>query len=263
MQTIRSADKTLIAYAASGAGPALVLVSGAFCDSASTAGLAARLSERFTVVRYDRRGRGASGDTAPYAVEREIEDLQAVIEAAGGQACVFGHSSGARLALDAAAAGVGVSQLAAYEPPVRLGPPGPAAATLRSRVEQLLARGDRRGAATLHLVESGTPEPVVQYMKAAPWWPGMEALAHTLPYDEALCGDLSVPTQALEAIAIPTLILAGADSDAGWRAALGMVADTISGAGYRELAGQTHVPADDVLAPVLARFFAEHVPSVD
>jgi pimeloyl-ACP methyl ester carboxylesterase len=256
VQTTRSADGTPIALRRSGEGPALVLVTGAFCDASSPAPLQALLAPRFSVLAYDRRGRGSSGDCPPYAVQREVEDLAAVIDAAGGTASIYGHSSGARLALDAAAAGVPMSRLAVYEPPFNPGNPDPDVASWRARVEALLAAGDRRGAATEHLLGSGTPEHVVEHMRSAPWWPAMEALAHTLPYDEALCGDLTIPVGRLAGVAVPTLVLAGGNSDPDWRAALRTVAGTLRDGRYAELDGQHHVPADDVLAPVLADFFA-------
>ena len=254
MQQVRSSDGTAIAYESSGDGPPLVVVTGAFCDSTSPAALVAELAKAWTVVAYDRRGRGASSDTQPYAVDREIDDLGAVLAAAGERPLVYGHSSGARLALEGAAAGLPMSRLAVYEPPFRLSP-SPGAASLRTRVEQLLQAGDRSAAAALHLRESGTPEHVVQSMQRAPWWPRMEQFAPTLPYDEALCGDLSIPRERLERIDVPTLVLGGANSDPEWSKALRSAADTVPGALFDVLDGQDHVPADDVLAPVLAGFF--------
>jgi pimeloyl-ACP methyl ester carboxylesterase len=257
MRTITSADGTPIAMDDDGSGPPLVLVTGALCDRRSPAGLVPLLAGSSTVHTYDRRGRGSSGDTAPYAVEREVDDLAAVIAAAGGAAHVYGHSSGARLALAAAAAGLPITRLAVYEPPFRLGSGDAEAATLRERVEARLADGDRRGAVTLHLLGSGTPEPAVRQMQSAPWWPAMEALAPTLPYDEALCGDLSLPQAELASIGVPTLVLGGGASEEGWRAALREVASTVSDGRYAEVEGQGHVPAHDVLAPVLAGFFTD------
>jgi pimeloyl-ACP methyl ester carboxylesterase len=255
MHTTRSADGTMIAYESEGSGPALVLVTGAFCDRASSAGIAALLTPYFTVHRYDRRGRGDSGDTLPYSTDREIEDLRSVIDAAGGSAHVYGHSAGARLALDAASAGLSINKLAVYEPPFLADDSLPRATDLRIKVENLLADGNRREAAVLHLVESGTPQQVVDYMQAAPWWPAMEALAHTLPYDEALCGDLTLPIKELSGIELVTLVLGGADSSPSFRAAMGAVAETIPTARHRELDGQGHVAADEVLAPILIEFF--------
>jgi alpha-beta hydrolase superfamily lysophospholipase len=255
MDTARSADGTTIAYDHVGQGPALVLVTGAFCDRTSPAPLAELLAAHLTVYSYDRRGRGASGDTAPYSVDREIDDLRTVLDAAGGAARVYGHSSGARLALDAAAHGLPITRLAVYEPPFLTDDSRPRPVDLQARVEKLLAAGNRREAAALHLVESGTPEHIVSHMQAAPWWPAMEALAHTLPYDEALCGDLTLSTGDLAAIASPTLVLGGADSPAWFRTAMQAVANAIPGARHLQLDGQAHVAADEALTPVLIDFF--------
>src|SRR5665213_4060066 len=138
MERTRSADGTSIAFDREGEGPALVLVVGAFCDRSTSETLARLLASQFTVVRYDRRGRGSSGDTAPYAVEREIEDLQAVVAAAGGPAFVFGHSSGAALALEAVVVGLPVTRLVAYEPPYIVEGTRARPAQLAERVTQLL-----------------------------------------------------------------------------------------------------------------------------
>ena len=254
MQRVRSSDGTEIAYETKGDGPTLILVTGALCDHTSPAALVAALAESWTVVAFDRRGRGASGDTAPFAVEREIEDLHAVISATGEDACVYGHSSGARLALDAASSGLPMRRLAVYEPPLRVAPSANAA-SLRSRVEQLLQAGDRAAAAVLHLRESGTPEAVIESMQRAPWWPRMEALAPTLPYDEALCGDLAIPYDRLEQIEVATLVLGGANSDPEWLKALRATADAIPGARFAVLDGQNHVPTDAAVVPVLTGFF--------
>jgi pimeloyl-ACP methyl ester carboxylesterase len=256
MQRVRSNDGTEIAYESSGDGPALIIVTGAFCDHTSPASLVTALAKRWTVVAYDRRGRGASGDTAPYAVDRELEDLDAVISATGERPFVYGHSSGARLALDGAAAGLPMTRLAVYEPPLRLGP-SPSAANVQSRVERLLENGDRTAAAVLHLRESGTPEHVIEFMQQAPWWPRMEAFAPTLPYDEAICGDLAIPYERLERIDVPTLVLGGANSDPDWLKALRSTADAIPGSRYAVLDGQDHVPADHALEPVLTGFFQD------
>ena len=255
METTLSADGTSIAFDREGAGPSLVVVVGAFCDRSTSVGLAALLAPQFTVLRYDRRGRGASGDTAPYAVEREIEDLDAVVAAAGGSALVFGHSSGAVLALEAAAGGLPVTKMVVYEPPyivegTRARPDG-----LAERVGELLADGRRSEAAELFLLEGPeSPEEVVTRMKGAPVWSRFEALAHTLPYDLALVGDQRVPAGRLAAIDVPTLVLGGADSPKWAGDAVDAVAEAIPVSEHRLLEGQTHNAADEVLAPVLGSF---------
>jgi pimeloyl-ACP methyl ester carboxylesterase len=251
MHTVQSTDGTTIAHQRTGTGPAVVLVTGAFCDHASAAGLVSELSAQFTVITYDRRGRGESGDAATYTTDREVEDLAAVLGVAGGPAHVYGHSSGARLALDAAAAGLPIRRLAVYEPPFRTHP----APTWQARVQHLLDLGDRRGAAVLHLRESGTPEHVLTAVQQAPWWPAMEALAHTLPYDEALCGDLSVPTGSLSRVTAPTLVLGGSASDADLLTALQSVAAAIPTGRFDVLPGHGHVPPDGAVAPLLAAHF--------
>jgi pimeloyl-ACP methyl ester carboxylesterase len=146
MKTTTSKDGTRLAYEQLGSGPALVLVDGAMCGRAfgPMAELAARLAPRFTVYHYDRRGRGDSGDTPPYAVEREVEDLAAIVDAAGGSAYLYGTSSGAVLALRAAAAGVRVPKMVLFEPPFAGEDTPPLPERSRARVDELLAAGDPR-----------------------------------------------------------------------------------------------------------------------
>ncbi|HWF20980.1 MAG TPA: alpha/beta hydrolase [Acidimicrobiales bacterium] len=256
METTRSADGTSIAFDREGEGPALVLVVGAFCDRATSETLATLLAPQFTVFRYDRRGRGSSGDTAPYGVEREIEDLQAVAAAAGGPAFVFGHSSGAALALEAVIAGLPATRLVAYEPPyivegTRIRPAG-----LAERVSQLLGADEPSQAAELFLLEGPeTPAEVVTMMKGAPLWSRFEALAHTLPYDLAILGDQHIPAEQLATLDVPTLVLSGAESPRWARDAVEAVAAAVPNSQHLVLEGQTHNAADDALAPVLTSFF--------
>jgi pimeloyl-ACP methyl ester carboxylesterase len=255
VETARSADGTGIAIDRYGEGPPLVLVLGAFADRSTPSALAAMLAPAFTVFSYDRRGRGSSGDTAPYAVEREIEDLDAVVGVAGGSAFVYGHSSGAVLALEAAARGLPFTKMVVYEPPyivegTRARPSG-----LARRVTGLIASGRRSEAAELFLVEGpGVPSEVLTKMKAAPTWSQFEAIAHTLPYDLAVCADQVVPADRLATIEVPTLALSGGDSPQWARAAVEAVVQAIPGCEHRVLDGQTHGVADDVLAPVLGSF---------
>src|SRR5438105_3950516 len=175
METVQSADGTLIAFDRSGAGPALVLVVGAFSDRSSTTSLATRLRSTFTVYEYDRRGRGDSGEAGPYAVEHKVEDLAAVIAAAGGSACAFGHSSGGALVLEAAASGVPLRRLAVYEPPYTEGPSHEFAA----RLADLAAAGRKSDAVEAFLALMGTPAGVLKQMKAGPYWERMESFAQT------------------------------------------------------------------------------------
>ena len=215
MEKVQSADGTTIAYDRRGEGPALVMVPGAFCDRKSFRSLAACLEPDFTVYLYDRRGRGDSSDAGAYAVEREVEDLEAVVSAAGGAAYVFGHSSGAALALEAAAAGVDIRRLAAYEPPYA-GEGGPTP-ELADDLRRLAASGHRDEAAALFLRTTGAPPQVIDMIKAGPDWPGMLAIAHTLPYDVTLCNGGVAPVDRLAKIPARTLALAGGAS-AGWAA---------------------------------------------
>jgi pimeloyl-ACP methyl ester carboxylesterase len=256
METTRSFDGTSIAFDREGDGPPLIVVVGAFCDRSTSIGLAGLLAPHFTVLRYDRRGRGSSGDTAPYAVGREIEDLEAMMAAAGGSAFVFGHSSGAVLALEAVIGGLPATKLAVYEPPYILEGTRGRPDRLAERVSELLVADRPSDAAELFLLEGPeTPPEVVTMMKRAPLWSRFEESAHTLPNELAVVGDQRVPADRLGGVGISTLVLGGADSPAWAREAVEVVAGSIPGSQYRVLDGQTHNAADDVLAPVLASFF--------
>ena len=191
--TTTSADGTTIAYDRTGSGPPLVLVVGAFCDRKTTKQLSTRLADRFSVFEYDRRGRGDSGDTPPYAVDREVEDLAAVLAAAGGAAPVYGHSSGAVLALDAASWGMAITGLLAYEPPYTT-PDDGTPSDLGVHVAALIASGERAEAVETFLTEAaGVPASFLPTIRNGPDFAGMVAIAHTLPYDLTICGDGRVP----------------------------------------------------------------------
>jgi pimeloyl-ACP methyl ester carboxylesterase len=253
---VRSSDGTVIAFDRFGDGQPLIVVVGAFCDRSTPRTLAGVLGADFSVYTYDRRGRGGSGDTPPYAVEREIDDLDAVIRQVGGSAFVFGHSSGAILALEAAARGLPVTKVAAYEPPYIVDDTRSRPDKLGERVGALIAAGRRSDAVKLFFTEGPEiPPHVIAAMEAGPGWSAMEAIAHTLPYDLAICGDQSVPTDRLAKIRVPTLVLSGGASPDWARNAVDAVAAAIPGARCVSLDGQTHGAADDVLAPVLAQFF--------
>ena len=254
MQTTTSADGTTIAYERHGEGSPLVLLGGAFNDRGTVRDLALGLATDFSVYVYDRRGRGDSGDTPPYAVEREVEDLEAVIHAAGGTAGVFGHSSGAALAVHAAAAGAPVSKLAVYEPPYRTDVP----ATLREHVVAAVAAGDRIEAIRLFLTQAvGIPKPVVPMIQASPDWAGMSAIAHTLPYDLAVLDDGVVPESAAT-IRVPTLALLGGASPEWFATAVAKFVAAVPGARSITIAGEDHAilqrPA--ALVPALIEFFS-------
>lgn len=262
MDTVRSKDGTVIAYDRVGNGPPLVLVAGALTDRRVAMPLATLLSARFAVYSYDRRGRGDSGDTRPYAVEREIEDLAAVIADAGGSALVYGHSSGGALALRAAAAGLAIARLAVYEPPFVVdGTREPLPATHLTDVEALLAAG-RRGEAveTFMLTGPRTSPAVVAQMRQSPWWPAMEAMAGTLVYESAVMGDMMggspAPLGRFRSLRIPVLAMDGGASPDWARNAVAALVETIPGAERITLAGQTHAADPAVLAPVLEAFFS-------
>lgn len=258
-ETVTSADGTPIAFDRTGAGTPVVLIGGAFNDRTTVAALAATLAPDFTVLAYDRRGRGDSGAGAVYSVEREVEDLAAVIDHVGGSAAVFGHSSGAVLGLEAAARGVAMTSLAVYEPPYVVDDSRPKpAADLFDRVRALIADGDRDTAVELFLVEgTATPAEIVKGMRDAPVWGWFTGLAHTLPYDLALCGPGNVlPADRLAKISVPTLVMDGGESDAWMRAGTRAVADTITDARYVTVEGQDHgvLREPDVLRGLLTDF---------
>jgi len=260
--TVRSADGTEIAFDRTGAGPGLVVVGGAMSDRRAVGAIAPLLGERTTVVAYDRRGRGDSGDTPPYAVEREIEDLAALVAAAGDTASVYGHSSGAVLALRAAAAGVPIDRLVLYEPPVVVDasrPPIPN--DYVKHLDELVAAGRRGDAVEYFLVRAvGMPVGAVASMRDGPMWPGLEAVAHTISYDGRVMGELMfgrpLPAGRWSSVTAPTLVLDGGASPEWQRNGARAVADALPDARHVTLAGQDHGPAPDVLAPAILDFVA-------
>ncbi|MCU1556153.1 MAG: alpha/beta hydrolase [Microbacteriaceae bacterium] len=253
-ETAQSADGTTIAYERAGVGQPLIILGGAFNHRHSADVLKDLLAPYYAVYVPDRRGRGDSGDTQPYSVEREIEDLDAVISAAGGSAYVYGHSSGAILALEAASSGSAITKLAAYEPPYTADPDDPTPLS-DGGVQAAIDAGERARAAEGFLRLTGMDENSIQWVKQAAFWPGMVAMAHTLPYDLALTGDGEVPAERLAGIAVPTLIMDGGTS-AAWagRAAASIVA-AIPGARRLTVEGQDHGVDQTVLAPLLIEFF--------
>jgi pimeloyl-ACP methyl ester carboxylesterase len=255
---ITSADGTTIAYERSGDGPPLVLVDGAMCHRAAgpMRPLAALLRKDFTVYTYDRRGRGESSDTTPYAVAREVEDLRAVIAQAGGEAYVYGISSGAALTLAAAATGPWISRLALYEPPFTAEvEDGIRTKEYTERLGELLEAGRRGDAVALFMTHVGVPAQMVDGMRAQPGWATLEAIAPTLAYDDQVLGDGRVPRDLASTIAVPSLVLSGGVSPQSLQRAAKATADALPTAEHRTLDGQTHDVAPDALAPVLAGFF--------
>lgn len=259
MSTVISADGTTLAFDRLGAGAPVVMAAGAFNDRSATAPLARALADGFTVLNYDRRGRGGSGDAAEYAVEREVEDLAALLAEAGGSAAVFGYSSGAALALTAAAHGLGITQLVLYEPPFivddsRPRPP----ADLLERLRALLV-ADRRGDA-VELYQSeviGIPQDLVAQMRHAPFRPGLEAIAHTLIYDAMVMGDFSLPAALIASVHAPALVIDGENSPPSLRNAARAVAETLPNGWLHSLAGQDHTIDPDATAPVAAQFLSD------
>ncbi|WP_037677705.1 alpha/beta fold hydrolase [Streptomyces griseus] len=254
---ILSRDGTELAYTRAGTGPAVILVSGAMSTGGTVAPLAGLLSGRFTTLWYDRRGRGESGDTAPYAVEREVEDLAALIDAAGGEAALYGISSGGALALRAAADGLPVRRVAVYETPFALDAEGARGrAEYTARLTEALAEGRRGDAVELFLRLTGLAEEMIKGARQSPMWAAMEGIAPTLAYDDAVMGDGLVPQERLASIDVPVLAVAGGESPDWLKQATRAVADAVPRGAYRTLEDQTHMVDPNALAPVLSEFFA-------
>lgn len=262
METAISKDGTNIAFDRHGdGGPSLVLVSGAMATRAMETPFAEEISAHFTVYSYDRRGRGDSGDTTPYAVEREIEDLEALIEAAGGSAFMFGQSSGGVLSLRAAASGLEIPKLAVYEPPFVVDdsrPPLPD--DYVERLDELIAEG-RRGDALEYFmtVSAGVPDEYIAHMKSDPAWQTSEEVAHTIAYDGRVMGDTMsgkpLSSSPWDSIEVPTLVMDGGASEGWVQNGARQLAEVLPDSRYVTLEGQDHEPADDILAPALVEFF--------
>lgn len=268
MRKVTSKDGTPIAFDQAGQGPALILVSGATATRLAAASLVPVLAEHFTVIAYDRRGRGESGDTAPYAVEREIEDIEALIDDAGGSAFVLGHSSGAVLALEAARLLPGkITKLAVYEPPFIIDdsrPPAPA--DYVPHLKELISSG-RRGEAVEYFMTEAVRVPAegIAQMRQSPMWPELEKVAPTIAYDGAVMGDTMRGNPSTlkkwASVTTPTLVMDGTvffgreEDHAFMRHGAEELAAILPNAQRRILESQDHGPADDVLAPALKEFF--------
>jgi pimeloyl-ACP methyl ester carboxylesterase len=258
--TVVSRDGTPLTYERTGTGPPLILVDGGLCyrELGPSRALAAALAGDLTVYAYDRRGRGASGDTPPYAPEREVEDLAALVAEAGGAAFLCGFSSGAELTLRAAEAGIGVRGVALYELPfIPEGSRPPLPPEYAADLAAALAAGDRGAAVRLFLTRAvGMPRFVPALMRPFPIWRRMTAVAHTLPYDDALLARYT-SGQAPERrdVDVPALVVAGGRSPQWMRDGTRAVAASVPGARYEELPGQTHNVKAKAAAPVLAAFF--------
>ncbi len=265
MSTVTSQDGTTIAYTRTGSGPAVILVDGALCHRGfgPATPLAAELAGQFTVYTYDRRGRGESGDTEPFAIAREVEDIDALIKEAGGTARVYGISSGAALALEAANAGLAITRLAVYEFPLVVDdtrPPVPA--DYAARLETAIATG-RPGDAIKTFMRQGVrvPAPVVFMMRLMPTWPKMKTVAPTLRYDAALFDGLHdgkpLPEGRWAGVSVPTLVMDGGKSPAWIRNGVAALAKAVPGAEHRTIEGQTHMLKPQAIAPVLIEYFAD------
>ena len=265
MQTVTSKDGSRIAYDHYGSGPAVILVTGAlgYRKFNKMEELVKLLAEHCTVINYDRRGRGDSTEVKPFTVEREIEDIAALIDAAGGRASLWGWSSGGALALRAAAAGLAVERLSVYEVPFMVTPdakrPTP---DYGERLDELVAAGDRSGAVKHFMRNSmGIPAPFVALMRLMPMWKGLKATAHTLPYDWAALGKHTMygaPLNPAEwaPVTCPTLVVAGAKSPDELQQGSRALAEVLPNAELQKLEGVSHNVKMPALAPVLAEFFA-------
>jgi pimeloyl-ACP methyl ester carboxylesterase len=260
MDKVTSRDGTSIAFERLGDGPPVIVVGGQLADRALTRPTAEELAKHFTVINYDRRGRGDSGDTAPYAVEREIEDLGALIAEAGSTASVYAHSSGAALALHAAAAQLPIAKLVLHEPPYNPDSDKDRQSATRKEAEHiktLLAEG-RRGDAIEYLMRGiGMPPEMVKGVRHDP---GVVAMAHTMAYDSEIMGDISrggtIPADLLDAVTVSTLVLVGGASPEWMIDVSRRLGEGLSNGRHGILEGQEHVVLPEVLVPVLTEFFA-------
>jgi pimeloyl-ACP methyl ester carboxylesterase len=263
VEKVKSKDGTEIAYDRLGDGPAMVLVGAAWNDRMSAAPLAQLLASEFSVYTYDRRGRGDSGDTAPYAVEREIEDITAVIEAAGGSAYAFGVSSGGALALEATAGGAPISKLAIYEAPYIVDDTrSPIPDDYVEHLEQLVSEGKRNEVLRYFMMAAvGLPAEMAEQMASSPMAQAMEPLAHTVAYDGRvmLRGGMSgkpLPARFTDSVTVPTLVMDGGASPTWMRNAARALVAVLPDVQYRTLEGQDHAAPPEVLAPEIEGFFA-------
>jgi pimeloyl-ACP methyl ester carboxylesterase len=260
---VTSADGTSIAYEVTGTGPAVVVVEGALCQRTmgTARALTPLLSEHYAVFAYDRRGRGESGPgSSPYTVEREVEDLVAVLEAAGPDAFVVGASSGAVLVLEALRAGVRPGRVALYEAPLIVDDShAPNDADLGERTQQLVSAGRQGDAVKLFLRTVGVPAVALTIMRVLPVWKKLCGLAHTLPHDYAIVlphqQGRPLPAGYLADVAVPSLVLVGGKSPAYMKNAQAAVAAALPQGTLRELPGESHVVRGKATAPALREFF--------
>lgn len=259
MKTVISNDGTVIAFEKLGSGKPLILIDGALCyrSFGPMPKLAPLLAEHFTVYYYDRRGRGDSTDVQPYSAEKEVEDIAALVNAAGGSAYLAGLSSGAALALHAAAAGLNVPKIALYEPPFVYEKNSEKSRINHSANLKEMLAADRRGAAVKYFMVKmvGAPAIFGFIMQLMPMFKKLKAVAHTLPYDTAIMGDFTTPAEKISKITIPTLIMGGGKSPETLKSAVKSVAAALPNGDLRWLEGQTHNVSAAILAPILTEFF--------
>ncbi|HKO26063.1 MAG TPA: alpha/beta hydrolase [Solirubrobacteraceae bacterium] len=269
METVISSDGTRIAYDRSGEGPTVILVNGAlgYRKFKTMEQIAMALSERCTVINYDRRGRGDSGPAGPASVEREIDDLAALIETVGGRASLWGYSSGSAVALRAAAAGVGVEKLMLYETPFKTDPDAKFPRDdYAARLEPLIAADDRMGAARHFLRNVGMPGPIVSVMSLMPMFKRFGSNGHTLMFDYLALGDQNMHGSPLRAeewasVTCPTLVVYGSKTYPSLKHASRSLAEVLPNATLRELPGQKHAVKPSAIAPLIAEFVAEAAPA--
>ena len=255
---VTSRDGTSIAYTREGSGPPVVLVDGALCyrSHGPMPALARVLASDMTVYSYDRRGRGESGDTPPYAVDREIEDVAAIVERAGAPVVLYGFSSGAILTLLAAARLSGnIERLVVHEPPFNAGD-ADAVHAMRKFADETarLLRDGRPADAVAFFLKDMVPSGALAHMKQTPAWGLMVAVAHTLAYDNAVLGDGSVPRKVAASVTARTLALVGSDSGNFKHAAVNALVRAIPDAGTQTIPGHQTLVPPEVLAPVVVEF---------
>lgn len=255
---VTSHDGTDIAYERLGSGLVVILVCGGSVDRMSNAGLAVELARDFTVINYDRRGRGDSGDTAPYAVEREIEDIAALLDAEGGSAALYGTSSGAALALQATRAlQPRITKLVMWEPPYFVDPAGRPPLDTVETYDRLVGEGRRGDAVEFFMTQVvRLPQEFADFARTQPWWPGQEKIAHTLAYDGRVMGDYLIPVATAEAVTVPAIVIVGGASFGFFGATAGALAAALPDGRATTIEGQTHDVAPDAIAPVVKDFLA-------
>jgi len=261
MTSVRSKDGTTIAFERTGSGPPLILVDGALCwrESGPARKVAAALADRFTVITYDRRGRGESGDTPPYSVQREVEDIEGLLAEAGGRAHACGFSSGGVLAMEAARAGAAIDRLVVYEAPFIVDDSRPPVSSRYvPELNELLAAGRRGDAVKLFMRLVGMPKILLAVSPLFPGWGKLKGVAHTLPYDAACMGDTQAgrPLEAAHwgAVSVPTLVMVGGKSPAWMANGMRSLAELLPDGRLQVLEGQTHMVKAKALAPAVKPF---------